>query len=106
MLIYIKRDAESNETTPAISVPPFNEDIYVYIYVCMYSMPIMDEIIRQVSRSVHILIQETFIYMTMDATHRETHPTILFHLSHEEYHNHSSPHEDSHDHSSHISRKT
>ena len=58
MLIYIERDAESNETTPAISVPPFHEDIHVYIYVCMYSMPILDEIIRQVSRSVHILIRE------------------------------------------------
>ena len=96
MLIYIERDAESNETTPAISVPPFHEDIHVYIYVCMYSMPILDEIIRQVSRSVHILIRETFIYMTMDATHRETHPTIPFHLSHE----------DSDVHSTHISRKT
>ena len=96
MLIYIKRDAESNETTPAISVPPFHEDIHVYIYVCMYSMPIMDEVILQESRSVHILIQETFIDMTMDATLRETHPTIIFHLSHE----------DSHVHSTHISRKT
>ena len=29
MLIYIKRDAESNETTPVMSVPPLHEDIYV-----------------------------------------------------------------------------
>ena len=89
MFIYIKRDAESNETTPAISVPPFHEDIYVYIYVCMYSMPILDEITRQVSRSVHILIRETFIYMTMDATHNETNPTIPFRLSYEDFDVHS-----------------
>ena len=96
MFIYIKRDAESNETTPAISVPPFHEDIYVYIYVFMYSMHILDKIILQVSRKVHILIRETFIYMTMDATHSETNPTIPFHLSHKDFDVHSS----------HISRKT
>ena len=100
MCKYIKRDAESNETTPAMSVPPVHEEIYVYteiyIYVCMYSMPILDEIVCQVSRSVHCLIRETFIHMTMDTTHRETHPTILVHMSYE----------DSHDHTSHISRKT
>ena len=56
----------------------------------------MNEITRQVSRSVLNLIQETFIYMTMDATHRETNPTIPFHLSHK----------DSDVHSTHISRTT
>ena len=102
MFIYIKMDAESNETTPAISVPLFHEDIYIYIYiyiyvyVFMYNMHMLEKIILQVSRNVHILIRETFIYMTMDATHRETHPTIPVHLSHE----------DSDVHSTHISRKT
>ena len=86
-------DVENNETAPVIA---FLQYMYIYIYVCMYSMPILDDIVRQVSRSVHILIRETFIYMTMDATHRETHPTIPFHLSHE----------DSDVHSTHISRTT
>ena len=46
-------------------------------------MHMLDKIILQVSRNVHILIRETFIYMTMDAEHNETNPTIPFHLSHE-----------------------
>ena len=96
MFIYIKRDAESNETTPAISVPTFHEDIYVYIYGCMYSMHILNKIILQVSRNVHILILETFAYMTMDVEHNETNPTIPFHLSHEDFDIHIT----------HISRKT
>ena len=55
----------------------------------MYSMPILDEIILQVSRNGHVQILETFIYMTMDATHSETHHTISFHLSHEDSDVHS-----------------
>ena len=62
----------------------------------MYNMHILDKIILQVSRNVHILIRETFTYMTMDATRNETNPTIPFHLSHEDYDVHST----------HISRKT
>ena len=89
-------DAERNETTPAISFPPFHEDIYVYIHVFMYSMHILDKITRQVSRHVHILNRETFTHMTMDAEHNETTPTIPFYFSHE----------DSDVHSTHIYRKT
>ena len=89
-------DAESNETTPVISVPLLHEDIYIYIRVFMYNIHMIDKIILQVSRNVHIMIRETITYMTMDVTHNETNPTITFHISHE----------DSDVHSTHISRKT
>ena len=58
--------------------------ICVYIYVCMHNMHMLNKIIIQVSRNVQILMRETFIYMTMDAEHHETNPTIPFHLSHED----------------------
>ena len=51
----------------------------------MYNMHMLNEIRLQVSRNVHILIQETFTYMTMDAEHNETNPTITFHLFHEDF---------------------
>ena len=44
-----------------------------------------NKIIIQVSRNVQILIRETFIYMTMDAEHSETNPTITFQLLHEDF---------------------
>ena len=50
----------------------------------MYNMHMLHKIILQVSRNVHIMIQETFTYMIMDAEHNETNPTIPCHLSHEE----------------------
>ena len=89
-------DAESNETTPAISFPLFHEDIYMYTCVFMYNMHILDKITLQVSRNVHILIRETFTHIIMDAKHNETTHTIQFYVSHEDYDVHST----------HISRKT
>ena len=77
-------DAESNENTPAISVPLFHEDIYTYIHVCMYNMHMLDKIILQVSRNVQILMRETYIYMTMDAEHTVTTPTIIVQRLHED----------------------
>ena len=73
-------DAESNENTPAIAFPLFHEDIYIYIYTCvfMYNMHILDKITLQVSRNVHILIRETFTHIIMDAEHNGTTPTIPF----------------------------
>ena len=88
-------DHESNETTPAISVPPCHEDTCIYIHVFMYNMHMLDKIIIQVSINVYILIRETFKNTTMDAEHNETNPTITFHLSRE----------DSDIHITHISRK-
>ena len=36
------------------------------------------------SRNVHILIREKFIYMTMDAEYHETNPTITIQFLHED----------------------
>ena len=58
--------------------------IYIYTYVFMYNMHMLDKIIIHVSRNVHNLISETLIYMTLDAEHNETTPTIPFHLCHED----------------------
>ena len=51
----------------------------------MYNMHMLDKIIIQVSRNVQILIRETFIYMTMDAEHTVTTPTIIFQRLHEDF---------------------
>ena len=51
----------------------------------MYNMHVLHKIIIQMSRNVQILIRETFIYMTMDAEHNETNPTIPFHLVHKDF---------------------
>ena len=61
----------------------------------MYNMHMLDKIILQVFRNVHILMRETFTYMIMDAEHNETNPTIPFHCSHEDFEIHIT----------HISRK-
>ena len=52
--------------------------------VHMYNMHMLGEIILQVTRNVHILIQETFTYMIMDAEHHETNHTITIKLLHED----------------------
>ena len=59
-------------------------------------MHIVGKITFQVSTHVHILIQETFTHILMDAEHNETTPTIQFYV----------PQEDSDVYSTHISRKT
>ena len=86
-------DAESNDKTPTIAFPLFHEDI-----CCMrahrYNMHILGKITFQVSTNVHILIQETFTHILMDAEHNETTPTIQFYV----------PHEDSDVHSTHIQK--
>ena len=51
----------------------------------MYNMYMLDKIIISVSRNVHILIRKIFIYMTMDAEHHETNPTITIQLLHEDF---------------------
>ena len=51
----------------------------------MYNMHMLDKIIFQVVRNVHILIQETFTYMIMDVEHNETNPTITFHISRQDF---------------------
>ena len=78
MFICIKMDAESNETTPAILVPLFHEDIYIYvcIYTFMYNMHVLNKITLQVSRNVHILMRETFTHKMMNTRKNETTPTI------------------------------
>ena len=59
--------------------------MYIYIYVVMYNMHMLDKSINQVSRNVQFLMRETFIHMTMDAEHNETTPTIIFQLLHEDF---------------------
>ena len=54
--------------------------IYAYIYKYMYNMHMLDNIRIQVYKNVQNQIPETFIYMTMDAEHNETTPTIPFDL--------------------------
>ena len=71
-------DAERNDNTPAIACPLVHEDKYMYACVFMYNMHILDKITLQVSRNVHILIQETFTHMLMDAEHNEIIPMIQF----------------------------
>ena len=96
MFIYIKMDAESNKTTPAISFPLCQEDKYMYACVFMYNMHILDKNTFQVSRNVHILNLETFthiimdalemfIYIKMDAESDETTPAMLFRRFHEDH---------------------
>ena len=94
--IYIQMDAESNDNTPAITLPPLHEDIYRYACVCIYKMHILGENTCQVSTTLHILIREACTHILMDAEHYKTTPTIQFYV----------PHEDSDVHSTHISRKT
>ena len=78
MCTYIIMDAKSNEKNPAISVPLFNEDTYMYTCVFMYNMHVLDKITLQVPRNVHILIRETFTHIMMNAEHNENPPTIPF----------------------------
>ena len=89
MFTYIIMDAKSNENTPAIACSLVHEDKYMYACVFMYNMHILDKITCQVSRKVHIMIQETFTHIIMGAEHNETTPTIQFYLSHEDYDVHS-----------------
>ena len=56
--IYIQIDAESNDNTPAITLPPLHEDIYSYACVCIYKMHILGENTCQVSTTLHSLIRE------------------------------------------------
>ena len=58
---------------------------YICIYVFMHIMHMSDKITLQVSRNVRGLVWETFTYMTMDAEHNRTTPTIAVHRSHEDY---------------------
>ena len=51
----------------------------------MYNMHMLDRIIFQVFRNVHILIWETCTYMIMDTEHNETNPTSSCHRSHEDF---------------------
>ena len=50
----------------------------------MYNMHMLDNIRIQIYKNVQNQIPETFIYMTMDAEHNETTPTIPFDLFHED----------------------
>ena len=50
----------------------------------MCNMHMLDNIRIQVYKNVQNQIPETFIYMTMDAEHNETTPTIPFDLFHED----------------------
>ena len=89
-------DAESDDNTPAIAFPLCHEDIHVYACVLRNNMHILGKITFQVSTHVHILIQEAFTHIFMDAEHNETTPTIQCY----------GPKEDSDVYSTHISRKT
>ena len=51
----------------------------------MYNMYMLNKNIISVSRNVHILIREKFIYMTMDAEYHETNPTITIQFLHEDF---------------------
>ena len=69
-------DAESNERTPAITVPPLYEEIYMDACVFMYNLHILDKITLQVSRNVHIRIKDTSTHIIMDKEHNKTTHTI------------------------------
>ena len=59
MLVCIKRDAESNETTPAISVPSFHEDIYVYNEVSIQCLVhSADHLFLMISRRFMVVSRE------------------------------------------------
>ena len=72
--IYIQMDAESNDNTPAITLPPLHEDIYSYACVCIYKMHILGENTCQVSSTLHILSREACTHILMDAEHYKTTP--------------------------------
>ena len=51
----------------------------------IYNMHMLDNIRIQIYKNVQNQIPETFVYMTMDAEHNETTPTIPFDQFHKYY---------------------